>query len=454
MPNSLAYLSLIAWPFVMLFLLKRFGTAKGILLSLLIAYLLLPARFGLNFPGIPELNKYTLTSVVLLSYLVMTRRKIGIKSLKNWHMMTFSLLMISPFLTSLTNSEPYLFIQGLTLYDGLSRAGTDFLLFFPFLLGLAYFNTYERQVLLLRFVAIGAVLYTLPVLWEVRMSPQLHTTLYGYFPHSFAQQHRAGGFRAVVFLGHGLLVATFLAVGFTCLFALHKARVKAWRFDNKLLLFLLFATIILQKSYGAFAYALLAVITIAVLSPRKIHLLTVAIAMLFLTYPLTSSIGVFPHQQIINTAASFNTDRASSLGFRFKHETTLLQHALEKPVFGWGTWGRHRIYDPETGADLSTTDGHWIITLGTGGWLKFITLYYFIVMAIVLAYKSQKYVRGSDNENNKQYIMAVHSLVVALILVDQMPNSSLQPIYWFVVGSLFGRSLTLSNNQKLKDAQF
>jgi hypothetical protein len=40
----------------------------------------------------------------------------------------------------------------------------------------------------------------------------LHTWVYGYFPHSFAQQLRYGGYRPVVFMGHGLLVALFAAI--------------------------------------------------------------------------------------------------------------------------------------------------------------------------------------------------------------------------------------------------
>lgn len=57
-----------------------------------------------------------------------------------------------------------------------------------------------------RFLVIAGLIYTVPMLYEIRMSPQLHTIFYGYFPHSFGQQARGGGFRPVVFMGHGLLV--------------------------------------------------------------------------------------------------------------------------------------------------------------------------------------------------------------------------------------------------------
>ncbi len=441
---------MIIWPFTILFLLNRYGTAKGILLSVLAAYLLLPAAFEINFPGIPALTKDTLTSMVLLAYLIMTRQPIGYKSLKGVHKLVFLLLMISPFMTSITNQERYMFIQGLSLYDGLSQAGVGFLNFLPFLLGLAYFKTYERQVVLLRLVGVAAVFYALPVLWEIRMSPQLHTTLYGYFPHSFIQQYREGGFRAVVFLGHGLIVAMFLAVGFASLFAVHKAKIRAWRFDNRLLLFLLMVTILLQKSFGAIIYALIVIIVVSMFSYRKTHLFSVAVAAMFLTYPVTSSMGVFPHQQLVNAAASVSPERAQSLGFRFEQENTLLEHALKKPLFGWGSWGRNRVYDPETGVDLSVTDGNWIATLGSGGWLRFIGWFYFVVMAIYLAYRSQNHLRGAEDEKNKQLLMSLHSLIVALILIDQMPNSSLQSLYWLIIGGLFGRYGEIQKESQIK----
>lgn len=441
---------MIVWPVAMLFLLNRYGAAKGILLSVLAAYLLLPAAFDIDFPGIPALNKHTLTSVVLLAYLVMTKQPIGYKSLKGVHKLVFLLLMISPFLTSITNQERYMFIQGLSLYDGISEAGIGFLNFFPFLLGLAYFKTYERQVVLLRLVGVAAVFYALPVLWEIRMSPQLHTTLYGYFPHSFLQQYREGGFRAVVFLGHGLIVAMFLAVGFASLFAVHKAKIRAWRFDNRLLLFLLMVTILLQKSFGAIIYALIFIVMVSMFSYRKTHLFSVTVAAMFLTYPVTSSMGVFPHQQLVNAAASVSPERAQSLGFRFEQENTLLEHALKKPLFGWGSWGRNRVYDPETGVDLSVTDGNWIATLGSGGWLRFIGWFYFVVMAIYLAYRSQNLLLGAEDEKNKQLLMSLHSLIVALILIDQMPNSSLQSLYWLIIGSLFGRYGEIQKESQIK----
>ena len=65
-------------------------------------------------------------------------------------------------------------------------------------------------------------------------------------------------------------------------------------------------------------------------------------------------------------------DRARSLEFRFINEDRLLGRASERPLAGWGRFGRNRVYDEEGGYDVSVTDGRWIIVLGQFGILGFI----------------------------------------------------------------------------------
>ena len=47
------------------------------------------------------------------------------------------------------------------------------------------------------------------MLFEIRMSPQLHRWLYGYYPFGFITQMRYGGFRPSVFMENGLVCAFF-----------------------------------------------------------------------------------------------------------------------------------------------------------------------------------------------------------------------------------------------------
>src|SRR5262249_17769116 len=123
------------------------------------------------------------------------------------------MFLIGPFITSELNGDEIrvgaIVLPGVGIYDAGSAVIAEFLFFLPFILGRQYLKNAVDHEQILRALVIAGLLYSLPMLFEVRMSPQLHTWIYGYFPHSFAQQIREGGFRPVVFLGHGLLVAFF-----------------------------------------------------------------------------------------------------------------------------------------------------------------------------------------------------------------------------------------------------
>lgn len=437
MGNSLAYLSLILWPFVIFFVLKKYGMHTGILVAIFCSYMLLPANFDINLPGIPAFNKGSVTVISIILYLLLTGRKLGVSSLGSFSGFILLVYVVSPFFTSFFNTEKYLYLPGMSLYDGLSQSVGNFFVIFPFVLGAAYFRRLEDQVLLFKFFVGSVLLYSILVLYEIRMSPQLHTYLYGYFPHSFAQQIRSGGFRAVVFLGHGLLVALLVSVAFMISTILLKMKIKIYNNSMLLVLIFLFAVLILSKSYTALIFGGVAFVLIYFLPSRLVSMCSVVFVVIFLSYPILSSNNIFPHSQIVNIASSFSESRSGSLAFRFYNEEQLLVHANEKPFFGWGTWGRNRVYDTESYQDTSVTDGKWIIVLGTRGWVGFLTEFYFIAISVFMAAKiNRKHIISTSMERS---LIAAHSLIVAFILLDQMPNASLNYFYWFFIGALYGR---------------
>ena len=83
------------------------------------------------------------------------------------------------------------------------------MLLMPFVLGLNFLRRTEDQRNLLVAILATGLVYSLLMLFEVRMSPQLNIMIYGYFQHYFDQMIRFGGFRPIVFLYHGLWVAFF-----------------------------------------------------------------------------------------------------------------------------------------------------------------------------------------------------------------------------------------------------
>ena len=79
----------------------------------------------------------------------------------------------------------------------------------PFLLGYMVLSSTDGVRAWMAALLLAGLAYSLPMLLEVRMSPQLNVWIYGFFDHDFSQAIRYGGYRPMVFLEHGLWVALF-----------------------------------------------------------------------------------------------------------------------------------------------------------------------------------------------------------------------------------------------------
>lgn len=445
MPNNFAYLVLLLWPFIVIYLLNRFNIGKGTLLSLLGGYMFLPAYMKIDLPILPPLDKFTITTLTIMTFMVVRKIPFGINLLQKHYKYLLLISLIAPFFTAITNSERYLRLPGLSLYDGLTNSAISFLYFFPFLIGVKYFRDEKSHIKLFEYFAVAALIYSFFALYEIRMSPQLNSMIYGYFPHTWGQQYRDGGFRAVVFMGHGLLVAMFLALGLAFWGAMQKSGLKIYKYNSVLGLFVILIAVVLMKTYSAFIYGFFAFIAIRYFRDRQLLRISTLIALLFLSYPILSSLGLFPHNQIISFVESINPERAQSLDFRFENENSLLAHANEKPIFGWGGWGRNRIFDPDTLEDISVTDGYWVIILGTSGWVGFLSKFLFFFLPIWSIFRITKNKQIMPSYGGANTLLSAHALILSLIMLDQLPNSSLSDnaLYWLLAGSLLGRSQEL-----------
>src|SRR5258708_11362367 len=108
-------------------------------------------------------------------------------------------------------------------------------------------------------------------------------------------------------------------------------------------------------------------------------------------------------------------------------------------MFGWGRFGRNRIYDEDTGKDLSITDGTWIITMGQFGFFGFLAEFGLLSLAVVRATSALKYTQTAHD----QVFLAALALILAINMIDLLPNSSLSPWTWLLAGALLGRAEAL-----------
>jgi len=433
MPNLLAYTALIIWPLISFELFRRLKPVPAIFFTIVGGYLLLPVKVAIDFPLIPPLDKETIPAIGALIGCIYIKRKnidfIPKAGLERWLIVV---LLISPLITVFNNQESVMLgdamIPGLTIHDGLSAIINQYLILIPFILGLQLIKSYDDQLLLFKLLVIAGLCYSLPILFEIRMSPQLHTWIYGFFPHSFGQQIRFGGFRPVVFMGHGLLVSMFVAITLGAAVLLWKAGIKTLRFQPFVVVIYFFVLLFLCKSVGAFLLGTFLLFAIKWMSIRVLQRASIFFIAIAIFYPALSIFDLFPHQQLVEIAGDFDEDRAQSLDFRFYHENRLLEHAQGKLFFGWGGWGRNRLSD-------SVTDGYWIIVLGQYGIIGFAALFGLAVLAVWRGVTLSRQI----NDKKQQHLLVSHVLIVSIIMVDQLPNHSLYSWLWFLIGALLGR---------------
>jgi hypothetical protein len=285
----------------------------------------------------------------------------------------------------------------------------------------------------LRIIVLFGLAYVPLVLWEARMSPQLHTTLYGYFPHDFLQHIRAGGFRPVVFTGSGLECGLFMATAVVASVGLLQTGTKVLGLPPILTSLALLAGLFACISLGPLLYGLL--VPALMLATRATFQAKVSIVLSFviLIYPLLRSQDLFPTSAFVSTAEAVSSDRAYSLGFRFKNEDLLLERARERALFGWGSWARSHVFDASTGKDESVTDGYWIIELGSYGLAGFLSFFSLLLAPLVLSARRI----GSIPAGRPRQAVVVLILLVLARAIDLIPNGFLAPITLFLAGSLF-----------------
>lgn len=450
--NSFAYLSLLLWPILSLLLFRTKSIEKAILYTFLGGFLFLPVKTSIDLPLLPAFDKYSIsTLIVIFGCLVIRHRSITIFKGGGLPSLILVLLLFGTILTVLTNSDGFFtgasYIPGMTNHDALSVIVNQFIAVVPFFIGARFFRTYESQLLILKSIVACAFLYSFLILFEIRFSPQLHNWIYGYFPHAqFSQQIRFGGFRPVVFIGHGLAVAMFIVVSLIALHSLKKYNIVVKKYYNYLYLSVI---LILCKSIAPLLYGIFAFLSLKFFDSKKILLISLILSCLTFSYPLLKMTNSIPTEKIINLAAEFDSERAGSLEFRMKNEDILLEKADQRALFGWGGWGRNRVYD-NSGKDISVTDGLWIIYYGQYGAVGFLSLFSLMMIPICNAFMLRK---KKHISNDVLGILASHSLILALLMFDQILNASLNSFYWLIAGALYGRARELKYSENMTNAK-
>ena len=443
MPNIFAYLVLLSSPIAAIVLFRVLTLERALVWTIIGGHLFLPSSTFIKFPMIPTFDRELMAAVsAFLMCLVMSPRmtlsfdgfsRTGRQVLY----VLFGLVIVTPILTVLYNTEPIIdgriFLPGLRLYDAYGLISVIIVAMIPLWLGIRYLNTPTGHRALLEIIAIGGLVYSLPALVEIRLSPQLHTWIYGFFPSDFVQHVRAGGFRPTVFLNHGLMLGIYLCMAIISAAVLYR---EARREGKKSFVWLasviwMTAVLFLSKSLGALILAVIFGGAVFLFGRRLQVGLGVVVAVIVILYPMLRGAGWIPVDTAYELALQVSEDRAASLKFRLDNEDALLEKANLKPVAGWGSWGRNSLYDPETGDMTSITDGIWLIYIGVYGWLGYIGRFGLLTAPILLYALRRK-------SSEPSYITPGLIMVLSALLVDLLPNAGLVNYVWLMAGAVAG----------------
>jgi hypothetical protein len=387
--------------------------------------LFMPEIASFKFPLTPALSKHSLPYVcILIGCLLRCPAKVTRLPRERWFVLLTFVIVVGGLLTWWTNRDlaPRPFgwstLPGLDFKDGCAMTVAVFITTaLPFYLGYALFRTEGDLRMLLAGFAVGAFIYIPLELWEIRMSPNLHKLVYGFFQDSFEETRRWGGYRPLVFMKHGLALARFSLAATMAAFVFGPRPSSIlgipWRAGRWILTVML----VLCKSTGAVVFAALSLPLLLKNRPKRTLRVAGVLAAIVLLYPALRLSGWFPTAQIAQISTSVvGADRTQSMTFRFENEELLLARARERVVFGWGSYGRN--FAQFSHWREAVTDGHWIIVFGMFGVVGFVASFGMLTFPIFLARKN---LRAIVDPADKR-VVAGTGLILAILAVDLLPN--------------------------------
>lgn len=416
-----------------------------------VGVMFLPELVAFDAPLVPPLSKYEFSGLMGLAaaYLVHKDRVLNSKPFRGVDLF-FVVLLLGNIGTVLSNQDTLSF--GVYFWD---RAGNlvaeptilsahtakDIIVvtvratlstYIPFLIGRVVFRTADDGRALMRGIVILALIYAPGCMLEARIAPQIHIWVYGYASTGFRGVVRGDGFKPVMFQNSGLAVATFLFCATGCAAMLAKRKENIFGLPALAAVGILLVTLALSHNVAALLYALIAVPVILISRGKLAITAAVVLALLVLLYPPIRAWEVFDVYAFIDWLMEISPERADSLYVRFYNEDILYERASERLTFGWGGFGRSRVYD-DRGNDICLTDGEWIIRIGSRGVVGFIASFGVILAPIFMAWR---YAHKISKER-RAYVDAL-AIVCAMFAVDLLPNSLFTKLPYFFGGALLG----------------
>jgi len=422
----IADIVMLFWPVLVIALFSRMKSEKAVVVAFVVGWMFLPFK---TYPltGLPDITKMSLTCYAIIAATLVFDMERFTSFRPKWWDLPIVVVCLAPGISSIINNLGPYDAASAMLSTTVAWAG-------PYLLG----RVYLVDTATLRFAAIAMLVGTLiylPLCWfEIRMSPQLHLMVYGK-SYRFSGM-RLGGWRPVVFMDSGLQLGLWMTTA--SLTGIWLCWTGVWKRCGGVAVLLplsaLILTTIFCRSTGALVLLMLGLAVLAWTRLFHNRLALIALLAVAPTYIVMRSMGDDSWGPALQLIESVSPERAESLHFRFANEDILVAKAMRQPVFGWGGWGRSRVYD-EFGKDISVTDGLWIIEFGEHGLVGLVSLFALLLAPLTLLIIKFPARQLVSSELAPALALAIS---VTLFAIDCLPNAMPNPFYLMTAGGVIG----------------
>jgi hypothetical protein len=442
--SALSAVALLLWIPFGLWLFARQRPTRAATHVLVWGMMWLPEAAAFDLPVLPPLDKYMICALIALTGLrwKAPKRLRAARVWRGWDW--FVIALFAGLIPTVANNGEVLRygeidvteLPALTAYDWLYTAlSLALTILVPCVLGRSLIRNRKDLIEVLTILVKAGLVYSIPIIWELRMSPMLHMNFYGFMPRSdWLQNMRQGGWRPTVFMGHGLVVGFFMFLSTTAAIALKRAGKSRFRWAPMWAVILyLFVMLVLCKAMGALIYGVVAYALQSWLGVKNRMRVLALLVLIVAAYPLSRMLDLFPVEQVVSSASEMmGPDRAQSLQFRFDNEDMVLTKGAEKLWFGWGGFARDHVYDDYLGKDLVIQDGYWIVVFGQTGLFGFLCTFSLILLPILRARKAVRKLRGRVD----LALLSGLAVMVTICAVNLLPNMSLPNLQLFFAAGL------------------
>ena len=426
---------LFVWFIVAIVLFSKMTSQRALVFGILAAILFLPmVSYDISLiPGRKDV--YTNLGLLVAALLLDPRPLMAFRPrLVDLPMI---LLCITPFIAATANGQPP--------YNAFASSMSALVTWgLPYLLGRSYLTDAKAIWQMAHGIFIAGLIYAPGCIFEMFMGPTLHQLVYGSlaFP-DYLQSMRWGGYRPNMFMQHGLMLSTFMSCAAMMGIWLwyNKAFKKFYNLPAGLTILFMLVVAIWCKSTGAIILMLVGLGVLFFTRLMRNGILVYVLAAAPIVYILARTVGGWTGDNAVQMANEYlSVDSGGSLQVRFGNENVLVERAMLKPLFGFGTDGEFLIKD-YNGRIVSIPDGLWVIALGSGGLVGLTALFGCMIVPTVALIR-----RFPAKMWGHPAMAAPGALGVFLITYafDCLMNAMVNPVYLVALGGV--AALSVSTN--------